>query len=153
MTTKKPNDPGAQRLTPHLSPASAWALAVGTSIGWGSLVVTASGYLSQAGDTYICSACRLICEYYDHSPVFRIGGDEFAVLLRGQDYENRYRILTAINEYIEQNVGTNNVVASLGMAEFDPETDNTFHAVFTRADARMYERKQELKAMGARTRD
>ena len=107
----------------------------------------------KAGDTYICSACRLICEYYDHSPVFRIGGDEFAVLLQGQDYENRHRILTAINEHIEQNIGTNNVVASLGMAEFDPETDNTFHAVFTRADALMYERKQELKAMGARTRD
>ena len=49
MTTKKPNDPGAQRLTPYLSPASAWALAVGTSVGWGALVVTASGYLSQAG--------------------------------------------------------------------------------------------------------
>ena len=52
MTTKKPNDPGAQRLTPHLSPASAWALAVGTSIGWGSLVVTASGYLFQLAGLY-----------------------------------------------------------------------------------------------------
>ena len=51
MTTKKPNDPGAQRLTSYLSPASAWALAVGTSVGWGALVVTASGYLSQAGPT------------------------------------------------------------------------------------------------------
>ena len=107
----------------------------------------------KAGDTYICSACKMICEYYDHSPVFRIGGDEFAVILTGRDYENRHEILRGINAQIEQHIGTNNVVASLGMAEFDPAADNTFHAVFARADATMYERKQELKAMGARTRD
>ena len=107
----------------------------------------------KAGDTYICSACEMICEHYKHSPVFRIGGDEFAVILQGQDYENRRAILEAFNAQIEMNVGTNNVVASLGMAEYNPETDNTFHAVFSRADAGMYERKQELKRMGARTRD
>ncbi len=36
-------------LTPYLSPAAAWALALGTSIGWGSLVVTTNTYLAQAG--------------------------------------------------------------------------------------------------------
>ena len=36
-------------LQPYLSPAAAWALAVGTSVGWGSLVVTANTYLTQAG--------------------------------------------------------------------------------------------------------
>ena len=107
----------------------------------------------KAGDTYIRSACDMICEYYKHSPVFRIGGDEFAIILRGQDYEHRQEILEAINGQIEQNLNTGKVVASLGMADFDPEQDNTFHAVFARADSLMYERKQELKRMGARTRD
>ena len=36
-------------LQKHLSPAVAWAFAVGTAIGWGSLVVTANTYLAQAG--------------------------------------------------------------------------------------------------------
>ena len=36
-------------LQKHLSPAGAWAFAVGTAIGWGSLVVTANTYLAQAG--------------------------------------------------------------------------------------------------------
>ena len=107
----------------------------------------------KAGDAYIRSACEMICEYYKHSPVFRIGGDEFAIILRGQDYEHRHEILEAINRQIEQHLNTGNVVASLGMADFDPETDNTFHAVFSRADGLMYERKQELKRMGAITRD
>ena len=36
-------------LSPYLSPFGAWALGIGTSIGWGSLVVTANTYLAQAG--------------------------------------------------------------------------------------------------------
>ncbi len=39
----------ARRLTPYLGPAGAWALALGSSIGWGSLVITSSTYLAQAG--------------------------------------------------------------------------------------------------------
>ena len=107
----------------------------------------------KAGDAYICSASEMICEYYKHSPVFRIGGDEFAVILRGHDYENRHEILDAINGQIVQHLNTGEVVASLGMADFNPDSDNTFHAVFARADGLMYERKQELKRMGAVTRD
>ena len=36
-------------LQPYISGLGAWALAVGTSIGWGSLVVTNSDYLANAG--------------------------------------------------------------------------------------------------------
>ena len=45
------------------------------------------------------------------------------------------------------------MVVSLGMAEYDPEADPTFHEVFRRADGLMYERKMQLKRMGATTRD
>ena len=38
-----------KRLQPYLSKPAVWALSVGTSIGWGSLVVTSSSYLGQAG--------------------------------------------------------------------------------------------------------
>ena len=36
-------------LTRNISAAGAWAFAIGTSIGWGSLVVTNNTYLNQAG--------------------------------------------------------------------------------------------------------
>ena len=36
-------------LKPHLSSLAVWALSVGSAIGWGSLVVTSSSYLSEAG--------------------------------------------------------------------------------------------------------
>ncbi|MBQ5423407.1 MAG: GGDEF domain-containing protein, partial [Clostridiales bacterium] len=41
------------------------------------------------GNEAIQGASRLICDVYKHSPVFRIGGDEFVVILKGTDYENR----------------------------------------------------------------
>ena len=37
------------RLGARLSPFNAWAFALGTAVGWGSLVVTANIYLGQAG--------------------------------------------------------------------------------------------------------
>lgn len=36
-------------LSQHLSPVGVGAFAIGTSIGWGSLVVTNNTYLAQAG--------------------------------------------------------------------------------------------------------
>ncbi|MBQ7646937.1 MAG: amino acid permease [Clostridia bacterium] len=107
----------------------------------------------KAGDEYIRSACGLLCEFFDHSPVYRIGGDEFVVFLEGRDYQARHEIMKEINERIEKNIGSDRVVASLGLAEFDPQNDGSFHEVFKRADGLMYARKQQLKKMGAVTRD
>lgn len=107
----------------------------------------------KAGDEYICSACNMLCEYFKHSPVFRIGGDEFVVLLQGRDYEARHEIMSDINAEIEGNIGKDKVVISLGLADFDAKKDQSFHEVFMRADGLMYERKMQLKGMGAVTRD
>lgn len=107
----------------------------------------------KAGDEYIRSACKLLCEYYKHSPVFRVGGDKFVVLLKGRDYEARNEIMRDFNAKIEENLREGKVVASLGMAEFDRERDQSFHEVFKRADEKMYERKAYLKSLGAATRD
>ena len=107
----------------------------------------------KAGDAYIRSAGMLICEHFKHSPVFRVGGDEFVVFLQGQDFENREEILRTVNEQVEKNVGSGEVVISLGVSEYRKETDHSFHPVFERADSLMYQRKQQLKAMGAITRE
>ena len=109
-------------------------------------------YGHKAGDEYIRSASRLICESFQHSPVYRIGGDEFVAVLTGRDYENRAAILEEFNRTVEANIGTDNVVVAAGISEYVPGQDMTMHTVFERADNLMYERKQQLKAMGARAR-
>ena len=100
------------------------------------------------GDEYIKSACRLICRNYDHSPVFRIGGDEFAAILEGSDYENRDSLLGAFERSVEENMRDGRVVVASGMAVYQPGVDTSYNDVFRKADRRMYERKMQLKAGG-----
>ena len=100
----------------------------------------------RAGDEYIKACCTLICRTYQHSPVYRIGGDEFVVILQGDDYANRTKLLAALQRQAEESIRISEgpVVAS-GMAEYQPGDDHLVGDVFTRADSRMYENKTHLK--------
>ena len=100
----------------------------------------------RAGDEYIRACCALICRVYQHSPVYRIGGDEFAVILRGEDFANREKLLADLQRQVEGNVRMSEgpVIAS-GMATLQPEEDRLVEDVFTRADNRMYVNKTHLK--------
>ena len=99
----------------------------------------------EAGDEYIKSACTLICTQFDHSPVFRIGGDEFVAILKGSDYEKREELEGSFRKTIDENQRNGHVVVSSGLAVYQPDNDESFNDVFKRADQLMYERKQALK--------
>ncbi|MCR5399362.1 MAG: GGDEF domain-containing protein, partial [Lachnospiraceae bacterium] len=98
------------------------------------------------GDEYIKGSANLLCVIFDHSPVFRVGGDEFVVFLRGSDYINRDELMNRLRDRILENLrlGSGPVIAS-GMAEYDSKTDSTVSEIFNRADKEMYENKQLLK--------
>lgn len=99
----------------------------------------------KAGDAHICAAVKIICNVFAHSPVFRIGGDEFVVVLKDRDYENRAKILAEITAISEKNNKEGKVVIAVGIADFDPSTDKSLLSVFEKADSKMYERKRTLK--------
>ncbi len=101
----------------------------------------------EAGDRYIQEACRLICRQFQHSPVYRIGGDEFVALLEGEDYINRTILMSAFETHVEMNRHSGKAVVASGLAEFRPGQDNSYRRVFERADRRMYMRKSALKAV------
>ena len=109
-------------------------------------------YGHKAGDEYIRAAARMICELFQHSPVYRIGGDEFAVVLSGRDYENREQIKEQLMEISLQNIASGQVVVACGIAEYIPGKDTQWHSVFERADSGMYAAKKQLKDAGAITR-
>ena len=98
-----------------------------------------------AGDEYIRSASRLVCQTFAHSPVFRIGGDEFVAILRGSDFENREKLEKEFTEAIEKNVDKHKVVVACGISVFDKEHDKDVSSVFERADALMYKNKMRMK--------
>ncbi len=94
----------------------------------------------------------MICEYFKHGAVFRVGGDEFAVLLQEKGYDTMKETIAALNRKVEENIAENGVVVAIGYSVLEEE-DQQVQDVFDRADKMMYERKQELKAMGAKTRE
>ena len=103
----------------------------------------------EAGDKLIKNACAIICKQFKHSPVFRIGGDEFAAILKGSDFENREDLFREFTAKIDENNKNGGVVVACGMAVFDPKLDDNYTDVFMRADQQMFERKEQLKASKA----
>lgn len=102
------------------------------------------------GDILIMTASKLICMVFSCSPVYRIGGDEFVVLLQDRDYERCAQLLEQLEQVISLHNETpeNNVKISIarGMAIYAEQLDLAFHDVFKRADSAMYRNKAEMKA-------
>ena len=104
----------------------------------------------KMGDQFIMRASSLICSHFKNSPVFRVGGDEFAVLLEGTDFENRISLHDSFDKLMDEaNRQKNALVVSMGMSEYNRKEDDALHQVFARADHEMYLRKQELKRQAA----
>ena len=98
----------------------------------------------QAGDQYLRDACKIICETFKRSPVFRVGGDEFAVISQGSDYERIETLMGEVNAHNAEALRTSGIVIACGMAKFD--NDVCVDAVLERADRNMYQNKSKLKA-------
>ena len=101
----------------------------------------------NAGDQLLRNACLIICDVFKHSPVFRIGGDEFVVIAQGRDYRNIDRLMAKLNERNEENRKAGGIVIACGMAKH--ENESIMEDVFIKADQLMYENKRELKERGA----
>lgn len=100
------------------------------------------------GDEYIKAASRLVCNTFRHSPVFRVGGDEFVAILRGGDFEIREKLQNDFAEIVKRNALDGQVVMACGISVFDKTCDRSVADVFKKADALMYQNKVSLK--GAR---
>jgi|GEM_PF-555878 len=104
----------------------------------------------KAGDTYIKGSCHLICDIFKHSPVFRIGGDEFVAILRDTDYNERMDKVGKLRAAFDITCKDNSrkpwerYSAAVGIAE-NASDDNSYDLVFKRADKAMYEAKKEFK--------
>ena len=102
------------------------------------------------GDDYIINCCDMICKVYKHSPVFRIGGDEFAVVLKNRDYDNRDALLRELRARIEASRADASKAPwercsfAVGMSEC--AEGEKIEDAFARADQAMYEDKNRMKA-------
>lgn len=100
------------------------------------------------GDLYLKNGCKLICATFTHSPVYRVGGDEFVVVLTGVDFKTREILFGRFHQGMRSDpylAEWERVSAAMGLAVYDAEKDPNVESVLARADKAMYEDKQRTR--------
>ena len=115
-----------------------------------NLKVINDSFGHDTGDTYIINCCKVICDFFKHSPVYRIGGDEFVAILKTDDYDNLEEIKISLLDFNLAEIKKSLPLAekksfAAGFAIFNPQHDKSFADVIKRADIEMYENKKMLK--------
>jgi diguanylate cyclase (GGDEF)-like protein len=106
-------------------------------------------YGHEMGDKLIVSSAKIISDVFKKSPVFRIGGDEFLVVLQNEDLKNCEELfsllqLKCLSTFIADKHKP--ISIAVGFSRFDPDKDLRFIDVFKRADYQMYENKKQMKS-------
>ncbi len=100
------------------------------------------------GDKLINRCVEIIRKAFPNHHVYRIGGDEFAVLLDGEALQKQDEYLASLAAALEEDravSGDSYVALAYGISEYR-STDSCFADVFNRADKIMYENKRAVKA-------
>ena len=106
-------------------------------------------YGHEAGNELLRHAAKVIGSVFANSSTYRTGGDEFAAVLEGQDYENRLELLRLFDEKVAQEhfkAGNDTLTVSVARGLGVHEAGMDFAAVTKKADAAMYNHKAALKA-------
>lgn len=109
-------------------------------------------YGHERGNEYLINACKLICSVFGEEHVYRIGGDEFVVIIEGDKVSlGRYFVMQIRGEMNRKKANAllnpwEQVSAAIGFAVYDPNIDKSADDVFKRADKLMYENKIAMKA-------
>lgn len=105
-------------------------------------------YGHDCGNEYLRACSQAICNAYDHSPVYRIGGDEFVVILQHADFKNREQCIVELERRIKESQSADEpwqrISIAMGMSVYQTG-DKTVDDVFKRADAAMYDAKRRMK--------
>lgn len=106
-------------------------------------------YGHDNGDKAIIAVATILKSVYHKDDIFRIGGDEFVVLLTNNDETTTKEIYNSVDLAIEEYNAKGNlpfpVSISKGIAFYDRNIDNSYLSVFNRADEDMYKNKSENK--------
>lgn len=108
-------------------------------------------YGHDKGDLYLRRMHEIVQAGFPNSPVFRVGGDEFVVVVQDDDLRHCQELLdsvkkvmhlTQVNKRLEP---WEQISVSFGCAYYQADDENA-EAVFRRADAAMYEEKKRMHA-------
>lgn len=107
-------------------------------------------YGHRAGDSYISGCSSILCQVFGSERIYRIGGDEFAVLLTDGAYNDCDTLFGKAVSLFTESFGSaagepwERCSMSGGISRRDSENE-TVEQVFRRADEMMYANKNDFK--------
>ncbi len=111
----------------------------------------------SAGDAVIIDAYNTIKNYFPHDKIYRIGGDEYAIIAVGHRAiiaeANLVEFQQAMDKRIDnyyESFTNDQAMVSVGIAWYHPEEDSRVEDVFSKADEQMYQDKQSFYRMHPR---
>jgi diguanylate cyclase (GGDEF)-like protein len=115
-----------------------------------NLKIVNDAYGHEEGDFLILTATRLIKEAIRETDIlFRLGGDEFIVLLRNCVLKNSEEIWKKVNKQIKEFNSKKNkpyqIALSHGFVQYNPGEKKTVDELITEVDAKMYVEKEKYK--------
>ena len=102
------------------------------------------------GNLYIQNMYNLLNSCFKESPIFRIGGDEFAVIVQDEELKHCDELVETLKaqmQKIAQDEGLEpwmKISTAVGSAYYEP--GDTVNRVFQKADKAMYEEKRKMHA-------
>lgn len=122
------------------------------------VIVADLNNLKQTNDTFghdmgnelIIHASKIMIDTFKTSSVYRIGGDEFVIILKGKDLDRHRSLIKKLDEafsedYLAVSDETIPVSVARGYSAFNPATDHVYADVFAKADQAMYLHKESMK--------
>lgn len=109
-------------------------------------------YGHDKGDISIKTLASNIRRCFKDSAVFRIGGDEFVVIMNGDDLDIRDSLIGRFRDENRRAAKNKSKepwevpIAACGYALYDPKSDDCVASVFKRADEDMYQHKIKMKS-------
>lgn len=107
-------------------------------------------YGHEYGDMLIQNGAAILKKVWGNNSIYRIGGDEFAIVRFGMGKEDAKKQILLFEKAIEEYNRQNHQVElylqmAIGVAVYNPETDKGYMDAFRRADSAMYEDKKQKK--------
>ena len=104
------------------------------------------------GNSYIKNLYTVLQQVFDEDKIFRIGGDEFVIILNDHRVEKARALVNDIKQKMRHFMRDSRldpwdrVSAAVGLCIYDPQKHHTMNDVFKDADRDMYRDKKKMHA-------
>ena len=91
---------------------------------------------------------NILVQVFGHDNVYRIGGDEFSVILKNTTEEFCQTLVERFYKEIAEKTQDIKISVAMGFGNYDSAIDESYESFFKRIDEEMYHNKKKMKALG-----